>query len=77
MVLPGLIEKLPQMLSTAQTDATMRALRARFPGLLAAWLYGSAATGRMRPDSDVYLTTVRAGRKPPWLWRWLGMPWPR
>lgn len=31
----------------------MRPILVRFPGIAAAWLFGSAARGQLRPDSDV------------------------
>ncbi len=40
-------------------DELVAALRAEVPGIRAAWLFGSAAEGRLRPDSDIDVAVVR------------------
>ena len=47
------------------TDVLLAALQARFPGLLALYLYGSAARGEDGPHSDVDLAVLLPGKADP------------
>jgi predicted nucleotidyltransferase len=39
-------------------EPLLEAIRSRLPGVLGVWLFGSQATGRARPDSDIDLAVL-------------------
>jgi predicted nucleotidyltransferase len=58
----GPVEIMTTQIDKTTMSAKVRAFARAYPGIAAAYLFGSAATGKMKPDSDLDIALMCVGQ---------------